>query len=123
MTREEFIRLHKAAIQQSERHTTKVVVCGLVLIVAVAIVGRLLVSHLDQIEHFDVPVRLAADLAIGFFGFAMAAIAFGKFKLKQIHGVPCPCCNKLLTNESARLVKLVGNCSFCGERVTETSSQ
>jgi DNA-directed RNA polymerase subunit RPC12/RpoP len=117
MTKQEFIKLNAEFVRNSRRRSFIVVGLGWAAIIAIIVGGIPLIKHLQQTGFFDRPELLKRYWFEGLFGCLLLALVVAASRVKQIFGVLCPNCGRRLFGISARLVVMIGNCAYCGEKV------
>lgn len=121
MTKQEFIQLNTEAVRKYNRRAFIAVGIGWGFIIALAIFGIPLIKKLRESDLFEHPEFWKRYWFEAAFGGLLLLFTFAVSRVKQIYGVHCPNCRRLVFGMSAKLALMTGNCAHCGERVFNES--
>jgi hypothetical protein len=123
VTKQEFIQLNTEAIRKYNRRAIIAVGIGWGFIIAMVIYGIPLIKKLRESDLFEHPEFWKRYWFEAAFGVLLLLFAFAVSQVKQIYGVVCPHCRRLMFGMSAKLAAMTGNCAHCGERVLNESKR
>ncbi|TAK97217.1 MAG: hypothetical protein EPO07_13645 [Verrucomicrobia bacterium] len=116
MTRQEFNEMQAAVLRTESRRALIVVAAGAVVVLAVVLTIKPLLGYIEEhaMDWIGYVKPYGFKGVLGFFVFALTLLVWS---VRPPKGVPCPNCHKPIFGIAARLLRITGNCSHCGERI------